>query len=134
MQRGAVFSTSMRPSIGFDPHACIEEIQIQCRHEGIVESGHDLARLLPAPNRGKREHADQIAHAALKVLSFPHAESVNAISGLAVAGGYSGPDRRARYSCRNSCGGMKNGFCCRMPPIMTSGCVRRISITASPLN
>lgn len=37
--------------------------------------------------------------------------------------------RRARSSRRNSSGGTKNGFSCRMPPMITIGCVLMMSIT-----
>jgi len=58
------------PFIRFGPGPSIDEFEIECRQEGIMERGHDLARLLPVPYRWERQHADQITHPALKVLQF----------------------------------------------------------------
>ena len=44
------------------------------------------------------------------------------------------PDRRSRISSRNWSGGTKNGFSCSTPPMITTGCVRMMSMTTVELN
>ena len=57
-------------AMGLNPRPRIEKIEIQCRHKSVVEGCHDFSWLLPVPNRWKREHADQVAHAALKLFNL----------------------------------------------------------------
>src|SRR6266852_8189403 len=96
---------------------------------------NDVTGFGATPHGRKSEEADQIINATLQVLDLVggmfelHFHGQPAVTGRADC-----PARRARISCRNSPGGTKNGLCWRMPPTMTNGCVRMMSITASPLN
>src|SRR6266550_4108104 len=96
---------------------------------------NDFIRFAATPHCRKSEEADQIIYATLKPLDLAggmlelHFHAQPAVVGRADC-----PARRARISYRNSAGGTKNGLCWRMPPTMTNGCVRMMSITASPLN
>src|SRR4029077_30629 len=98
---------------------------------------NDVSRSAATPHGRKSDEAGQIINAALKALDLVggmfelhlHVHGQPAFAGRAGC-----PARRARISRRNSPGGTKNGLCWRMPPTMTNGCVRIMSITASPLN
>src|SRR5258708_37078482 len=95
----------------------------------------DVTGFAPPPHGRKSDEADQIINATLKALDLVggmfelHCHGQSAVAGRAGCRA-----RRARISCRNSPGGTKNGLCWRMPPMMTNGCVRMMSITTSPLN
>src|SRR5580700_387959 len=95
----------------------------------------DVRGFAATPHGRKSEKADQIVDATLKTLDLVggmfelHLHGQPAVTGRADC-----PVSRARISCRNSPGGTKNGLCWRMPPTMTNGCVRMMSLTASPLN
>src|ERR1700732_3835018 len=110
---------------------------------------NDVTGFAATPHGRKSEEADQIINATLKAPDlvggmfelYFHGQPVmvssswSARHGQPVGASLAGwPARRARISCRNSPGGTKKGLCWRMPPTMTNGCVRMMSITASPLN
>src|SRR6476659_6894973 len=96
---------------------------------------NDVMRFATAPHGWKSEEANQIINATLEALDLVGGMFELCFHGQpAVAGRAGCPARRARISCRNCPGGTKNGLCWRMPPTMTNGGVRMISITASPLN
>src|ERR1700732_3899307 len=96
---------------------------------------NDVTGFGATPHGRKGEEADQIIDVTSKALDLVGGMFELRFHGQPAATGRAGcAARRARISFRNSPGGTKNGLCWRMPPMMTNGCVRMMSITAAPLN
>jgi hypothetical protein len=90
----------------------------------VHQSPNDVGGVAAAaPHSGKRQEAHQVINAALKALGFLGGGSTREPILF-----YGCRERRSRRNCS---GGIKNGFCWRIPPMTMIGCVRMMSITVT---
>src|SRR5262249_25823142 len=116
LQGGPLLSMSMH----------VDKVQRQCSVEHFSQAVDDVRRARLGPHGRQCGECHQIAKAPLKLLEFAGCTS-RWRHGFYFLAAFC--CIRSRSSLKNSSGGTKKGFCWRIPPIITIGCVRRISIT-----